>query len=260
MTSRPLRATGSARSRPTGSSRSRATALALALSFSPLAALPVLAPAVLAQQSTFVPGPDVVLPDSDRAAAIREERRQGPQDHGTTAEGGGMPQLDFNNPLTISQVVWLLVIFGLFVYLCANYLLPPVTAVLTESRERIGADLDAARAAKSEADGAADAHRAATERARAEATAAIAGAVQSANAEAGAKAAVLNARLNEQVAAAEERIARARAAAMGALREVSVDATGALVERLAGIRDPAAVTAAVDRALATRTVAAGGRT
>ena len=278
MTSRPHRATGApclrdappahlrevplARLREAPLARLRATVLAVGLVLGPFAVLMALAPAASAQQSTFAPGQGTAPQDADRAAAIEGQRRT-IDDHREAAreaaDATGMPQLDFSNPLTISQVVWLFVIFGLFVFLCAQYLLPPVAEVLADRRTRVGADLDAARAAKSDADAAASAHREATERARAEAQAAIAGAVQAATADANARAAVLNARLGEQIAAAETRIARARDAAMGALREVSVDATGALVERLAGIRDAAAVTAAVDRALAARTVAAGGR-
>ena len=251
-----FRAAGAARLRSPGPPRRRAAMLALLLAFAPLTA-----PAALAQTSTYVPGQGVDLPDTDRAAAIAAQRRtiaEHQEAARSAADEGGMPQLDFANPLTISQVVWLLVIFGLFLFIVSHYLLPPVNAVLTDRRARIGADLDAARAAKAEADAAAEEHRGATARARAEAQAAVTDAVQAANADAAARTQVLNARLAEQVAAAETRIGAARDAAMGALREVSTDAAGALVERLAGIRDAAAVSAAVDRALAAR-APAGGR-
>ncbi len=263
MTSRPHRATGSARHRSHPGARrgfARVAALALGLALGAVVPGPLVTPT--SAQTAALPERAPIQADADRAAAIEGQRRS-VEDYtaaqAAAADAGGMPQLDFANPLTISQVVWLIVIFGLFVFLCSQYLLPPVSTVLGERRERIGADLDAAHAAKSEADAAAEAHKQGTDRARAEAQAAIAGAVQSATADANARTAVLNARLGEQVAAAEARIARARDAAMGALREVSVDATGALVERLAGIRDPGAVAAAVDRAMDARTVAAGGR-
>ena len=62
--------------------------------------------------------------------------------------------------------------------------------------------------------------------------------------------AALNARLNEQIAAAEARIAASRDSAMGALREVATDTTDALVKRLTGLSEPAAIQAAVQRELA----------
>ncbi|UFN51258.1 F0F1 ATP synthase subunit B' [Roseomonas sp. OT10] len=218
---------------------------------------PAATPALAQRTEQLTPGGPVtpVIPDADRAAAIRAQELSA-HDHAVAAaearDTGGMPQLDFSNPLMISQIVWLLILFGAFVFLCAYFLLPPVAEVLEDRRRRISSDLEAARAAKAEADAAEAAHRDASAKARAEAQAAINAAVQAANAEATGKAEALNARLNEQIAAAESRIAAARDSAMGALREVATDAAGALVERLSGIRDQAAVASAVDRELAAR--------
>ena len=87
---------------------------------------------------------------------------------------------------------------------------------------------------------------------RAEAQAAIADAMQSAQAETTARADALAARLAKQIDEAEARIGRARDAAMGALRQVSTETADALLVRLTGKSEPAAVGAAVDRALAAR--------
>lgn len=174
------------------------------------------------------------------------------------AGGGGMPQLRFDDPWMLAQVVWLLVIFGLLYYVMARYALPEVESVLTTRRQRIDGDLEAAQEAKGRADAAMAAHRAATAQARSEAQAAIATASQQAQAEAAAKAEALNARLNAQIEAAEARIAAARDAAMGALRQVAAETTDALVSRLIGSVDRGAVEAAVDRELAVRG-AQGGR-
>lgn len=165
---------------------------------------------------------------------------------------GGMPQLDFSNPLMLAQVVWLLIIFGILYYVLAKIVLPRFDSVLEDRRNRIQGDLEAARASKAEADAAMDAHRQATAKSRADAQQAIAAAQASAQADATAKAAVLNAKLNEQIAAAEARITAARDAAMGALREVATDTADALVKRLSGLNEPAAIEAAVQRELATR--------
>jgi len=59
-----------------------------------------------------------------------------------------MPQLDFANPLMLSKLVWMLIIFGLLFYILKTYALPEVASVLDERAARIAADLDAARDAQ----------------------------------------------------------------------------------------------------------------
>jgi F-type H+-transporting ATPase subunit b len=166
----------------------------------------------------------------------------------------GMPQLAFGHPeqgrLLVGQMVWLLLIFAAMYHLMANIALPRVGAVIEERHARITADLEAAQAAKLEADASMAAHRGATNAARAEARAAVAAAVQAAQAESDAKAAALNARLSKQIAESEAQIDAARASAMGAIRGVATDTAEALVARLVGRADRATVEAAVGRVLA----------
>lgn len=166
----------------------------------------------------------------------------------------GMPQLAFGHPeqgrLLVGQMVWLLLIFAAMYFLMANVALPRVGAVIESRHARIAADLEAAQAAKLEADGSMAAHRSATDAARAEARAAVAGAVHAAQDDADAKSAALAARLNKQIADAEAQIDAARASAMGAIRGVATDTAEALVARLVGRADRATVEAAVGRVLA----------
>ncbi len=166
----------------------------------------------------------------------------------------GMPQLAFGHaqqgPLLIAQVVWLLIIFGVLYVVLRNVALPRVAEVLDDRRRRIETDLEAAREAKERADVAIAEQRAATQRARAEAQAAIARAVQEATAEAAKRAEVLNAQLNAQIAAAEQRIAASRNAAMGALKPAAIDTAVAMVAKLVGRADQQAATRAVERVLA----------
>jgi F-type H+-transporting ATPase subunit b len=168
----------------------------------------------------------------------------------------GMPQLAFGHPeqgpLLIGQIVWQLIIFGALVYIMAHIALPRVGAVIENRTARINADLEAAQAAKTEADAAMAAHRAATEQARASARASVATALQAAQADSDAKSAALNARLNAQIAEAEARIDASRTSAMGALRGVATDTTEALLTKLVGRADRAAIDAAVTRELAAR--------
>jgi F-type H+-transporting ATPase subunit b len=167
-------------------------------------------------------------------------------------EGGGMPQLDFGNPLVIAQVIWMLLIFAALYWLVKERGLPLVAEVLEERRRRIADDLEAAQAAKARADAAVAAHRESTEKARAEAQSSIAAAVTAAQKDAETQASALNARLAQQVAAAEARIDASRAAAMAGLRDVALGTTEALVAKLVGTADPAAIGRAVDRQLAAR--------
>ena len=148
--------------------------------------------------------------------------------------GEGMPQLDFANPLTLAQVVWLGIIFFALYLLLSRWALPRVGAVLEARAAAIAADLDAARGAKEKADTAVDELTRATREAHANAQAEIAQAVATAKQTADARAAEMNARLDAQIAAAEGRIAQARAAALGALEQVATDTARVVVDRLVG--------------------------
>jgi F-type H+-transporting ATPase subunit b len=164
-----------------------------------------------------------------------------------------MPQLNFANPLTTLQAVWLLVIFlGLYV-LVKDWGLPQVARVIDARNTSIQQDLDSAHQAKARADVASEEMRQTLARARAEAQARIAEETAKAKAEAAQRSAEANAMLDQRLAEAEARIDAARSAAMGALRQVATDTTGAVVTRLLGVTpDNAAVARAVDRALAAR--------
>ena len=169
------------------------------------------------------------------------------------AESKGMPQLNFANPLTISQVVWMAIIFFVLYLLLSRWALPKVDGVLAERSGRIAADLDTARAAKAEADAAVAELTEATRRAHAEAQAAISAALARAKEEAAAEAVQFNQRLEAQLAEAEQRIAEARAAGMRALRRVAADTARMVIRRLTGtVPEPAVLEAAVRSALAAR--------
>jgi F-type H+-transporting ATPase subunit b len=165
----------------------------------------------------------------------------------------GMPQLEFGNPLTISQVVWGAVIFLALYLVFANWGLPRVASVLEERDARINGDLDAARQAKANADAAVAELTDATQKARAEAQAAINAAVEQAKKEAGERSHALNERLEAQLREAERRIAGARNAAVGALRQVATETATLVVGRLTGRPpDQQAIEGAVGAALAAR--------
>ncbi len=165
----------------------------------------------------------------------------------------GMPQLDVHHPLFVSHIVWLVIIFAVLYRLLSSWALPKVGEVLEMRAARIAEDLDAAREAKTEADGAVAELTQATREAQASAQAEIGAAVSAAKAEAASQSAVLNARLDAQIAEADSRIAAARSAALGALRQVATDTAATVVTRLTGSEpDSFTVDNAVGAALAAR--------
>lgn len=174
------------------------------------------------------------------------------------AKSGGMPQLDFRNPLTTSQVVWLVIIFVVLYLLLSRWALPLVGEVVEKRAGTIAADLETAKRAKGELDAAVAEVTQATRKAHAEAQAQIAAALADAKAEAAKQAEVMNARLDAQLAEAEQRIQVARQQAVGALRQVAAETAASVVTRLTGLAPAAqSVDAAVGRMVAARGAGAG---
>ena len=172
---------------------------------------------------------------------------------GAARAAEGMPQLAFENPLTLTQVYWGALIFLLFYLAVRNFGLPQVASVLEEREQKIRSDLDAARAAKASADRAARELVETTAKAHADAQAAISAAVEEARAAAAKHGAELSAKLDATIGEAEQRIGAARQAALGALREVAGETASAILVRLAGhAGDRAVVDAAVGAQLSTR--------
>jgi F-type H+-transporting ATPase subunit b len=171
------------------------------------------------------------------------------------ARAEGMPQLDFANPLTTSQVVWGAIIFAVLYIVLSRFALPRVAEVIEQRAEHIAADLETARASKGRADDAATEVAAATARARAEAQASINAALDVAKQEASVRIAALNERLEKQLQEAETQIGAARAAALSALREVATDTAATVIGRLTGAPpDPQRLNGAVGAALASRRI------
>lgn len=169
-------------------------------------------------------------------------------------EPKGMPQLDFGNPFTISQVVWLAVIFVVLYVALSRWALPKVGRVLDDRATRIASDLNSARAAKAEADAAMQDARNAAHHAHAQAQSEISAAVERARAESAAEAATLTASLDARLAQSEQAIAEARTRAMAGLASIAASVAASLVERLSGRpADYGAVNAAIISLLDQRT-------
>jgi F-type H+-transporting ATPase subunit b len=174
----------------------------------------------------------------------------------TSARAEGMPQLDFANPLTISQVFWGAIIFALLYVLLSRLALPRVGQVIEQRARHIASELETAEESKGRADEAAKQMAEATARARAEAQASINAALDAAKQEAAGRIAALNQRLETQLHEAETQIDAARQAAMRALREVATDTAATVIGRLTGAPpDAARLEGAIGAALADRRIA-----
>jgi F-type H+-transporting ATPase subunit b len=164
-----------------------------------------------------------------------------------------MPQLDFSNPLTISQVVWMFIIFAALYLALRYWALPQVSTVLEARENRISSDLESARQAKEAADQAAIEIAERSRSASAEAQAQVAKAAEVAKRDAAEQTRSDSEKLDRQLAEAEHRIAAARQQAVGALRQVANDTATAVISRLTGQSpDPARVDAAVAGVMAAR--------
>jgi F-type H+-transporting ATPase subunit b len=169
---------------------------------------------------------------------------------------GTMPQMDFHNPLTTSQVVWMVVIMVALYLALSRWGLPEMGAVLENRAALIARDLAAARAAKKEADAAVKALNATMKQARAAAQSEIAAAVAEAKTKALREAAAASARMQAQLADAEAQIEAARQAALAAIKPVAEEAAQTMLARLTGrTADPATVANEVDATISARQAA-----
>jgi len=160
-----------------------------------------------------------------------------------------MPQLnlvDFS-----PQIIWLVITFAALYFVMWKVALPRIGDVLEERQERISDDRDKAEGLRGEADEAIQAYETALTNARAEAHETAQKTREELNAVAESKRAEVEARLATESGVADERIAAARAEALGHIRTVASDTAKSITSRLIGLdASEAALQSAVDAALA----------
>lgn len=147
---------------------------------------------------------------------------------------GGMPQL--NPDSFASQIFWMAVSFLLLFLLVWKVAMPRVAGILEDRRNRIDSDLERAATLKQEAEETQAAYETAMAEGRAEAQAAIRKSMDEAAKRASDEHAKLGAKLADDIAAAEGRIAQARDAAMKEIEDVSAEATQAAAQTLVGLK------------------------
>jgi F-type H+-transporting ATPase subunit b len=147
---------------------------------------------------------------------------------------GGMPQMDFQNPLTADQIIWMAVILVALYLALSRWGLPRMGGVLENRAMVIQRDLDAARAAKAAADNAVKAMETMMRHAREKAQSEVAAAMVEAKAKAAGQAAELSRRMDMRLAESEAQIAVAREAALAAIKPVAEETAVAILTRLTG--------------------------
>lgn len=174
----------------------------------------------------------------------------------TAMAASSMPQMNFSDPLTSSQVFWMAVIMVVLYFALSRWGLPEMGKVLEHRAQVIARDLADARAAKAAADQSVKAMNATMRQARNAAQAEIARAVGQAKEQASRDAARSNAALEQQLAESERQIEAARKAALAAIKPVAESSAAAMLARLTGdTPDDSALQQSVDHALAARKAA-----
>lgn len=164
-------------------------------------------------------------------------------------EGGGQSNFPpFDTSTFPAQILWFAIAFGFLYWFMSKRALPAIGKVIDERKARIAQDLDDATAMQQKADAAAAAHEKMLAEARANAQGLAQAARDQASAEADARRKTLDGELAARIAEAEKQIAATRNQAMSNVADIARDAAGAIVERLGGRADAAAVKAAVDQA------------
>ena len=170
--------------------------------------------------------------------------------------GQTMPQMDFQNPLTLDQVWWMVVILIVLYFTLSRWGLPQIGKVLAHRDAVIAADLEAARATKAQADATVAALNRTMNDARSSAQAEIAQAVEAAKAKAREQAAAQQAALDAELEKSEAEITAARQAALAAIKPVAADTAAVILARLTGkTPDAAELTPEIDSAYAARVAA-----
>lgn len=141
-------------------------------------------------------------------------------------------QLTQDNWYLISQIFWLVLVFGAIFLVVGRGMLPKIEATVDARDAKIAGDLAAAKAARDEADRIEEDWRDRTNAARAEAQAAVAAAKASAAKDAEKRLAKADADIAAKLAAAEADIGTAQRSAMAEIDGVAAEIAGTLVQRL----------------------------
>ncbi|MEO4043520.1 F0F1 ATP synthase subunit B [Hoeflea sp. CAU 1731] len=151
---------------------------------------------------------------------------------GEHAGGGSFPP--FDPGYFASQLLWLIITFGLFYLFLSRVVLPRIGSILETRRDRIAQDLNEANRLKEEGDLAIATYEKELADARSRAHGIAQKARDTAKADADAERAKVEAELSEKIGKAEAEIANVKKQAMSNVDSIASDTTSAIVEQLIG--------------------------
>ncbi|CDZ65696.1 F0F1 ATP synthase subunit B [Neorhizobium galegae] len=153
----------------------------------------------------------------------------------TGAHGGGtFPPFDATH--FSSQLLWLVITFGLFYLLMKKVIVPRVGGILEHRHDRIAQDLDEAARLKAEADAAVETYEKELAAARSKGHKIAETAREAAKTKAAADRTAIEAELAEKLAAAETRIGEIKAKAFAEVGQIAEETATAIVDQLIGAK------------------------
>jgi F-type H+-transporting ATPase subunit b len=175
-------------------------------------------------------------------------------EHSTTTEApssehhGGFPP--FAKETFASQLFWLVICFAALYIMVSKLILPRMSTIMAERRDRIDGDLAEAGRMKTDADAAVSAYEKSLADARARAQSIAAENREKVHAQADANRKDLEGKLHAKLADAEKSIAATKSSAMSNVRGIAHETASAIVNKLTGTApSPDAVASAVDEAI-----------
>lgn len=148
-----------------------------------------------------------------------------------TAEGTFPP---FDTSTYSSQILWLIITFGLFYLFMSRVVIPRIGSILETRRDRIAQDLNEANRLKEEADQAFATYEQELADAKAKAHEIAQSARDAAKADADAERDRVEAEMAVKLEAAEAEIAKVKEKALAEVDSIAVETTSAIVKQLIG--------------------------
>ncbi len=154
--------------------------------------------------------------------------------HGGEHGSGVFPPFDSTH--FSSQLLWLVITFGLFYLLMKKVIVPRVGGILEHRHDRIAQDLDEAARLKAEADAAVETYEKELAAARSKANSIAETAREAAKTKAAADRTAIEAELAAKLSAAEASIAQIKAAAFTQVSQIAEETASAVVDQLIGAK------------------------
>lgn len=150
-----------------------------------------------------------------------------------------MPQINQLSAILISQLFWLLVVFGTIYFLIGRGMVPKIRGVVEQRDAKISGDLEAAQRAREEAEKTEGAYRERMNASRAEAMKLATAAKQAGAREAEQRTKAIDEQVGAKITEAEARIRASVETAMREIDSIAAETAQDLVAKLTGHPVPA---------------------